>query len=123
MTVNSDGYHGWPLDKTYTIATDEILCLRNDLCYNEVERNELTEINKLDAPEEIFTLHGSTPPKKPDGNLRLIYKKVNGLDSKLADNKKADRAKEIYDELEVDIVAYNKHQLNMRHPQNVNGFN
>jgi hypothetical protein len=123
LTVNSDGYHGWPLDKTGTIATDKILCVGNDLCYNKVERNEVTEINKLDVPEEILTLHGSAPPKKPDDIVRMIYKNVNGLDNKLADNTKVKQAKEIHDELEVDIVAYNKHQLNMRHPRNINGFN
>ncbi len=34
-----------------------------------------------------------------------------------------DRAKAIHDELEVDIAAYCKHQLNMRHKRNSNGFN
>ncbi len=34
-----------------------------------------------------------------------------------------DKAKEIHDELEVDIVAYNKHRLNMHDRRNVNGFN
>jgi hypothetical protein len=122
-TVNLDRYHGWPLEETGTIPTDKILCVGNDLCYNEVERNEVTEINKLDVPEEILTLHGSAPPKKSDGIVRLTYKNVNGLENKLDDNKKVEREKEIHDKLEVDIVAYNEHQLNMRHPQNVNGFN
>jgi hypothetical protein len=62
-----DGHHAWLLDETGKIATDGILCVGNELCYNEVERNEVTEINKLDLPKEILTLHGSTPPKKPDG--------------------------------------------------------
>jgi hypothetical protein len=62
-----DGHHAWPLDKTGTIATDSILCVGNDLCYNEVEKNEVTEINKLDVPKEILTLHSSAPPKKPNG--------------------------------------------------------
>ncbi len=34
-----------------------------------------------------------------------------------------DRCKAIHDELEVDIAAYCKHQLNMRHKRNSNGFN
>ncbi len=37
--------------------------------------------------------------------------------------KKLDRARAIHDNLEVDIVAYCKHQLNMRHRLNCNGFN
>ncbi len=34
-----------------------------------------------------------------------------------------ENAEEIMDELEVDIVAYNEHHLNMQDQQNVNGFN
>ncbi len=34
-----------------------------------------------------------------------------------------EKAKEIHDELEVDIVAYNEHRLNMKDQWNVNGFN
>ncbi len=45
------------------------------------------------------------------------------MSNKLSDNEKVEKAKEIHDELEVDIAAYNKHRLNMRHRGNVNGFN
>ncbi len=34
-----------------------------------------------------------------------------------------EKAKEIHDELEVNIVAYNEHRLNMKDRRNVNGFN
>ncbi len=34
-----------------------------------------------------------------------------------------EKAKEVHDELEVDIAAYNKHRLNMQDQRNVNGFN
>jgi hypothetical protein len=30
---------------------------------------------------------------------------------------------ELHDELEVDMAAYCKHKLNMKHKKNVNGFN
>jgi hypothetical protein len=33
-----------------------------------------------------------------------------------------ERAREIHDKLEVDLVAYCEHQLNMRHRKNENGF-
>jgi hypothetical protein len=122
-TPTTNSHHAWTLDETGTIRTDNILCVGNNLCFNEVERNEVTEINKLDVPDKIFTLHGSLPPTKPNGIVRLIYKNVNRLNNKLADNKKVERVKEIHDKLEVDIVVYNEHQLNMRHPSNINGFN
>ncbi len=122
-TFGPDRNHAWPLDETGTIATDEIRCIGNNLCYNEVERNEVTEINKLDAPKELLSLHGSAHQKKPNGIVPLVYKNVNGIANRLANNNKVERAKEIHDDLEVDIVAYNEHQLNMRHRCNVNGFN
>jgi hypothetical protein len=34
-----------------------------------------------------------------------------------------EKAKELYDDLEVDIMAYTEHRLNMQDRQNVNGFN
>jgi hypothetical protein len=48
---------------------------------------------------------------------------MNGISNRLSDNAKLEKAKEIYDELEVDIVAYNEHRLNLCHHSNVNGFN
>jgi hypothetical protein len=41
----------------------------------------------------------------------------------MSNNHKVEMAKEIIDKLEVDLVAYNEHKLNMRHRQNSNGFN
>ncbi len=81
------------------------------------------EINKLDAPKELLSLHGSAPQKKPNGIVRLVYENVNGIANRLANNDKVERAKEIHDDLKVDIVAYNEHQLNMRHWRKVNRFN
>jgi hypothetical protein len=42
--------------------------------------------------------------------------------NKLSNNDKVEKAKEIIDDLEMDIVAYSKHQLNMQDGPNVNGF-
>ncbi len=53
-------------------------------------------MNKIDAPKEILTLHGSAPSKKPDGIVRLIYENVNGLSNKLTNNEKVEWAKEIH---------------------------
>ncbi len=41
----------------------------------------------------------------------------------MAGNKKVTKARQIHDDLAVEIAAYNKHSLNMRHAKNVNGFN
>jgi hypothetical protein len=47
--------------------------------------------------------------------VRLIYENVNGLQNRLSGNEKVERAREIHDELEVNIAAYCEHQLNMKH--------
>ncbi len=59
---------------------------------------------------------------KAEGVICLIYKNVNGINNRLSNNDKVEIAKEIIDNLEMDIVAYNEHRLNMQDRHNVNGF-
>ena len=54
--------------------------------------------------------------------IRLIYENVNGISNNLCNNDKVEKAKGIINDLEVDIVAYNEHHLNMQNKYNVNGF-
>ncbi len=63
------------------------------------------------------------PTSKAEGVIRLNYENTNGINNKLGNNDKVEKAKGIINELEADIVAYNEHQLNMQNQQNVNGFN
>ncbi len=63
------------------------------------------------------------PPKKSKGTFRLVYKNVNGFNNRLCCTQNVERSKEIHNELEVDVVAYCEHKLNMRHKKNWNGFN
>jgi hypothetical protein len=70
----------------------------------------------------VLKVRGTAPRSKGKGVARLIYENMNGINNRLSNNKKVERAKEIHDELEVDIVGYNEHQLNMRHKLNVNRF-
>ncbi len=60
---------------------------------------------------------------KGEGIIRLIYENANGFSKRFSDNEKIKKAKEIHDELNVDIAAYCEHRLNMRNKHNVNGFN
>jgi hypothetical protein len=80
-------------------------------------------VMELGISEEVLQVHGVTPPSKGKGVVRLIYENVNGISNKLSNNDKVDKAKEFHDNLEVDIIAYNKHRLNMHDRRNVNGFN
>ena len=73
--------------------------------------------------DEVLKIHSIAPMSKGEGVTRLIYENANGISNKLSNNEKVERAKELHDSLEVDIVAYNEHRLNMAHKHNINGFN
>ena len=64
-----------------------------------------------------------TPATKGEGIIRLIYENTNGFSNRLSDNEKINKAKEIHNELNVDIAAYCEHRLNMRNKRDINGFN
>jgi hypothetical protein len=89
----------------------------------EAEQQEKEEVFNIKVLEEVLQVHGHAPPKKVEGSIRLIYENINGLCNCMLKNKKLDRARAIHDDLEVDIVAYCEHQLNMRHRLNCNDFN
>ena len=83
-------------------------------------QSELETIRDVD--EGLLRVHGVAPGSKVEGVVRLIYENANGLNSRLSNNDKLDKAKELIDDLEADIVAYNEHRLNLMHKQNRNGF-
>ncbi len=78
---------------------------------------------ELGILDEVLKVHGVAPASKGEGIIRLIYENANGFSNRLSNNEKVEKAKEIHDELNVDIAAYCKHWLNMRNRHNVNGFN
>ena len=86
-------------------GTVETLAL---ICENDIEQQEISEIRNIAIPSEVLEVHGYAPSTKAKakGTVRLIYKNVNGFQNRLSDNAKVERAKEIHDELEVDIVVY-----------------
>jgi hypothetical protein len=110
-----DNLVSWALDETGMINTS-LLCKGGE--NNErivlTEQQERIRITNLGVPEEVLQVHGITPGSKPDGVIRLIYKNVNGINNRLCNNEKVEKAKEIIDDLEADIVAYNEHHLNMQ---------
>ena len=72
--------------------------------------------------DELLEIHGVEPRKKQEGCVRLIYENPDGFNNRISGNDKLDKAKELIDELEVDVVAYSEHKLNLKHKDNVNGF-
>ena len=107
------------LDETGTV---DIVCEDIDVNDSEVQQ-QIKNIREISITDERLKIHGRFPPKKGDGTIRLIYENANGINNRLSNNDKVEKAKEIHDDLEVDVVAYNEHRLNMKHKSNVNGFN
>ncbi len=65
--------------------------------------------------KDILKVHRVAPGSKAKGITRLLNKNVNGIQCKWSNNWKVETARELHDELEADIVAYNEHRLNMKH--------
>ena len=72
--------------------------------------------------DELLQVHGVAPGSKPDGICRLVYENLNGLNSRMSENEKLGKARQLNHDLEVDIACYNEHRLNLSHKSNKNGF-
>jgi hypothetical protein len=83
-------------------------------------RDEWQEVRNVS--EDILKVHGVAPGSKAEGITRLLYENTNGIQCKWSNNWKVEKAHELHDELELDIVAYNEHWLNMKHKSNSIGF-
>ena len=77
----------------------------------------------MDIAEELLRVHGIAPGKKPEGVTRIIYENANSFNTRIIGNKKVEKAKEVIDKLEADVVCYNEHRVNMKHKENYIGFN
>jgi hypothetical protein len=108
--------HSWALDETGTIRTSVIK-------YMEVEQQEKYEVFNIEVLDAVLQVHDHASPSNAKGMLYQIYKNINSICNRLSNNKKLEKARSLHDKLEVDIVAYCKHQLNMRHKANCKGFN
>jgi hypothetical protein len=115
----------WAVDKMGTVDASFLVNSESEM--NErlalTEHQERNRVMELGISDEVLQVHGVAPLSKGEGVVRLIYENVNGLSNKLSNDEKVNKAKEIHDELEVDIIAYNKHRLNMWDRRNVNGLN
>jgi hypothetical protein len=87
-----------------------------------IEQQEIVRVRELGLLNKVLWVHGVALASKSVGTIHLIYKNMNGICNRLSDNAKFEKTKEIHDELEVNIVAYNKYWLNLHHHLNVNGF-
>jgi hypothetical protein len=110
----------WALDKICTIGSLQILSVKETReKYLLIEQQEIDRVRELGLSEEVLQVHGVAPVSKGVGTIHLIYKNMDSICNRLSNNAKLEKAKEIHDELEVDIAAYNEHWLNLRHHLNV----
>jgi hypothetical protein len=95
----------WAFDKT-GIADASFLCNNNENTKRIAlaEQHKKKRVTDLGIPEEALQIHGVAPMSKAEGVIRLIYENMNSINNKLSKNDKVEKAKEIIDELEVDIV-------------------
>ena len=61
--------------------------------------------------------------EKPQGVTRIIYENANSFNTRISGNENVEKAKEEMDELESDVICYNKHRVNAIHKKKHNGFN
>ena len=115
----SDVSQSYAIDETGTLDLSGL----NTYKENDALQQEMEEVNGIAVPEEILQVHGFAPPKKREGTMRLIYENINGMDTRLCENEKVERMRELHDELEIDVAAYCEHKINYKHRKHVNGFN
>ena len=73
--------------------------------------------------EYLLDVHGLPPSRKGDGVTRVIYENLNGLQSALLSKKeKLDKARQVINDLQADVMCYNEHNQSLKHKINRNGF-
>ena len=70
--------------------------------------------------DEVLEVYIWDPGRKAEGTTRFIYENCDGLSNSIGGNAKLDKAKELIDNLEADVVAYNAHKINFSHKSNCN---
>ena len=114
------------VDETGTVSRSFLMkpdakCKEQDLYgKRRAEKCEKEEIKGV--TDELLKVHGVAPRKKGEGVTIVIYKNPNGFNSQITHNEKLEKAKEIIDDLEADVVAYSERRLNCKHKDNRNRF-
>lgn len=122
---------GDSIDETGTVETEGMtdtdsdvnsICSKTDSTDEDIliAQEERAAVEGVD--DELLRVHGVAPGKKPEGVSRLMYENSHGFNSRISGNVKLEKSKELIDDLEADLVAYNEHRLNLMHKDNKNGF-
>lgn len=123
-----DQLYSQALDETGTVSTAGLTDSDTESISSYEERRNINIQEQLEVMEirgvadEVLQVHGVAPGKKPEGVTRMVMENPNGLNTTFRDNEKLEKAKEIFDELEVDIVAFSEHRINCKHKSNRNSL-
>lgn len=109
------------LDETGTVSTEGMTDAEGDTL-SEIDFNQREMEEIVGVSDELLNVHGSASKTKADGVTRFLYENANGFNSRIGGNEKLEKAKEVIDDLEADIIAFNEHRLNLQHKDNQNGF-
>ncbi len=72
--------------------------------------------------EYLLNVHGLPPGRKGEGVTRVIYENLNCLQSALSMNEKLDKAQQVINGPQADMVCFDEHCQNLKHKTNQNGF-
>ena len=90
---------------------------------NNIALAEYLEVMRAKGSlDDLLRVHGAVPSAKSEGVTRVIYKNFNGLNPRMMDNEKLEKARDLIDELGADVVAYNELQVNWQHKDVRNGL-
>ena len=76
----------------------------------------------MEIADEILEVHRVAPRRDAKGVTRVIYDNSDGLNNRIGRNRKLEKAKEIKDDLDADVVMINEHRMNCSHKDNRNGL-
>jgi hypothetical protein len=107
------------IDKTGTVSCYNIGM--DEMSWKEVEELIIKEI--MEVSDNLLEVHGVPPGQKGEGITRLIYENLNELQTMLSKtNEKLEKARQVIDDLQMDLVCHDDHPQNLRHKPNRNGF-
>jgi hypothetical protein len=109
-------------DRLFSSALDETGAVDVTLCVDDgvdvlwgdereqlvlIQQQEINNLREYGITEDVQRIHGILPASKGEGIIRLLYENANGINNRISNNDKVDKAKEMIDELEADVVAFN----------------
>jgi hypothetical protein len=108
------------IDETGTLSSFEADSKERE---RESQARLLEETMVKELNDKVLEIHGMVPEEKAEGVIRLLHQNVNGSNRRFSNKTKVENAKELHDELEANLVAYNEHKINLKHKLKKLGFN